>query len=123
MNEILYCIEDHWGNIIAKDMTMDVAMVLARALFDTHFNEECIAYTIKRQKENIEINTTLYAISQKSKSSDKVYYRDFKDCGWKEDIDESCLSSKKQFVEEMGENNWKGNYKIISFDLVANELE
>lgn len=123
MNEILYCIEDQWGNVIAKDLKMDVAMILARALFDTYFGEEDIAYTICRQKENIEINTTLYAISQKSESSDKVYYRDFKNCGWKEELDESCLYSNKQFVEELGENNWKGNYKIISFDLVAKEIE
>ena len=26
---------------------------------------------------------------------------------------------KKQFVKEIGENNWKGNYKIINFNLIA----
>lgn len=34
MGEILYCIEDENGNVIAKDMNMDTAMILARALFD-----------------------------------------------------------------------------------------
>lgn len=51
MGEILYCIEDENGNIIAKDMNMDTAMILARALFDNYYNEDDIAFTIKRQKE------------------------------------------------------------------------
>lgn len=54
MNEILYCIEDERGNVLAKDMNMDTAMILARALFNTYFNEEDIAYTVKRQKETME---------------------------------------------------------------------
>ena len=56
MNEILYCIEDERGNVIARDMTMDIAMILARALFDNYYNEEELAYTIKRQKEKGKIN-------------------------------------------------------------------
>lgn len=51
MNEILYCIEDNWGNTIARDMNMDNAMIFVRALFDNYFNEEDIAYTVKRQTE------------------------------------------------------------------------
>lgn len=51
MGEILYCIEDENGNVIAKDMNMDTAMILARALFDNYYNEDDIAFTIKRQKE------------------------------------------------------------------------
>lgn len=51
MNEILYCIEDDQGNIIARDMNMDNAMIFVRALFDNYFNEEDIAYTVKRQTE------------------------------------------------------------------------
>lgn len=51
MNEILYYIEDKYGNVIARDMAMDVAMILARALFDHYYNEDDIAFTIKRQKE------------------------------------------------------------------------
>lgn len=49
MNEILYCVEDDRGNVVAKDMNMDNAMTFIRALFDKYFNEEDIAYTIKKQ--------------------------------------------------------------------------
>lgn len=49
MNEILYCVEDNQGNVIARDMNMDNAMIFVRALFDNYFNEEHIAYTVKRQ--------------------------------------------------------------------------
>lgn len=52
MNEVLYCIEDERSNVIARDMTMDVAMILTRALFNNYYNEEELTYTIKRQKEN-----------------------------------------------------------------------
>lgn len=69
------------------------------------------------------MSTIFYALCQKSESSGKIYYRDFNNCTWKESIDENCLSSKKQFVEELGENTWKGNYKIISFDLVIRKIE
>jgi hypothetical protein len=55
MNEILYCIENEYGSVIAKDLNIDNAMIFVRALFDTYFNEEDIAYTIKRQKENSEV--------------------------------------------------------------------
>ena len=57
MNEILYYIEDERGNILAKDMNMDTAMILLRALFD-HYNEDELTYTLKRQKENIGIATS-----------------------------------------------------------------
>ena len=50
MNGIWYCIEDKWGTIIARDMNIETAMILARALFDRYYNEDDIAYTIKRQK-------------------------------------------------------------------------
>lgn len=55
MNETLYCIENQYGSIIAKDLNMDNAMIFVRALFDTYFNEDDISYTIIRQKENKEI--------------------------------------------------------------------
>lgn len=55
MNEILYCVENEYGSVIAKDLNMDNAMIFVRALFNTYFNEEDIAYTIKRQKENSEV--------------------------------------------------------------------
>ena len=58
MNEILYCIEDKRGNILAKDMNMDTAMVLLRALFDHYYNEDELTYTLKRQKENIGVETS-----------------------------------------------------------------
>ena len=58
MNEILYCIEDERGNILAKDMNMDTAMILLRALFDHYYNEHELAYTLKRQNENIGIETS-----------------------------------------------------------------
>ena len=49
MNEILYCVEDNWGNVIARDMNMDNAMILVRAMFYHYYNEEIISYTVKRQ--------------------------------------------------------------------------
>ena len=55
MNEILYCIENEYGSVIAKDLNIDNAMIFVRALFDTYYNEEDIAYTIKRQKEDCEV--------------------------------------------------------------------
>ena len=51
MNEILYCIEDKYGSVVARDLNTDNAMLFTRALFDARFNEEDIAYTITRQKE------------------------------------------------------------------------
>ena len=50
MNEVLYYIEDGKGNVIAKDMTMDVATILVIALFEHYYSEDDIAFTIKRQK-------------------------------------------------------------------------
>lgn len=58
MNEILYCIEDERGNILAKDMNIDTAIVLLRALFDHYYNEDELTYTLKRQKENIDVETS-----------------------------------------------------------------
>lgn len=55
MEEILYCVKNSWGTIIARDMTIDVALTLTRALFDTYFNEDGIEYTIKRQECEKEI--------------------------------------------------------------------
>ena len=55
MGEILYCVKNSWGTIIARDMTIDVALTLTRALFDTYFNEDGIEYTIKRQEAEKEI--------------------------------------------------------------------
>lgn len=69
------------------------------------------------------MSTVFYALCQKSKASGKVYFRDFNNRVWRESIDENCLSSKKLFVEELGDKNWKGNYKILSFDLVARSTD
>lgn len=52
MNEHLYCVENEYGSIIARDMNLDNAMIFVRALFETYYNEEDPAFTIKRQKEN-----------------------------------------------------------------------
>lgn len=52
MNETLYCVENQYGSVIAKDLNMDNAMIFVRALFNAYFSEEDIAYTIIRQKEN-----------------------------------------------------------------------
>lgn len=57
MNEILYCIENQYGTVIAKDMTIDVVMILARALFDNYFGEEDIAFTIKKQETEAKVVT------------------------------------------------------------------
>lgn len=52
MGEILYCVEDQYGNVIAKDLNMDNAMIFVRALFNQYYAEEGIAYTVRRQKED-----------------------------------------------------------------------
>ena len=51
MGEILYSVENQYGSVIAKDLNMDNAIIFVRALFDTYYGEEDIAYTITRQKE------------------------------------------------------------------------
>lgn len=51
MHEILYCVENQYGSVIAKDLNMDNAMIFVRALFDAHFSEEDIAYTVVKQKD------------------------------------------------------------------------
>lgn len=54
MDEVLYCIENQYGSVIAKDLNMDNAIIFVRALFDTYFGEDDIAYTIARQKKDKE---------------------------------------------------------------------
>lgn len=54
MSEILYCVENQYGSVIANNLNMDNAMIFVRALLDHYYGEEDIAYTIKRQKENRE---------------------------------------------------------------------
>ena len=50
MNETLYCVKNQYDNIIARDLNLDNAMILVRALFETYYNEEDISYNIERQK-------------------------------------------------------------------------
>lgn len=57
MGEILYCVEDQYGTVIAKDMNMDNVMIFVRALFDRYYGEEDISYTVVRQKESDTENT------------------------------------------------------------------
>lgn len=59
----------------------------------------------------------LYGLKQKSKSSNKTYYRDFRNFNWVENINENCLLSEKWLVEEIGEENWKGNYELVTLEL------
>lgn len=54
MNEILYCVENQYGSVIAKDMNIDNAIIFVRALFITYLNDDDITYTIVRQKESKE---------------------------------------------------------------------
>jgi hypothetical protein len=51
MEQYLYSILDEYGNVTAKDMTLDVAMVLLRALFMEYFNEPTIGYQMVRQEK------------------------------------------------------------------------
>lgn len=55
MNEHLYCVENEYGSIIARDMNLDNAMIFVRALFETYFNEDDPAFTIKRQMKDCEV--------------------------------------------------------------------
>lgn len=36
MNEILYCVENQYGSVIARDLNLDNAMIFVRALFDRY---------------------------------------------------------------------------------------
>lgn len=51
MKEFLYCIENQYGTVIARDLNMDNAMIFVRALFDHYYGEDDIEFTIKRQNE------------------------------------------------------------------------
>jgi len=55
MGEILYCVENQYSSVIAKDLNMDNAMIFVRALFDHYFDEEDIAFTVRRQNEDKEV--------------------------------------------------------------------
>ena len=37
--------------VVITDLNLDNAMIFVRALFETYFNDEDIAYEIERQKE------------------------------------------------------------------------
>ena len=52
MDEILYSIidtNDGPEKVIAKDMTLDNATILLKALFNEYFREQGLSYTIVRQ--------------------------------------------------------------------------
>lgn len=49
MDETLYCVENQYGSVIARDLNIGNAMIFVRALF-THFGED-VSYTITRQEE------------------------------------------------------------------------
>jgi hypothetical protein len=52
MEEILYSvidINDGPEKVVAKDMTLDNATILLKALFNEYFEEQGLAYTIIRQ--------------------------------------------------------------------------
>ena len=53
MNETLYCVKNEYGSVIAKDLNLDNAMIFVRALFDAHFGEEDLSYSIDRQKADL----------------------------------------------------------------------
>lgn len=55
MNEIMYCVENQYGSVIAKNLNMDNAMIFVRALFDHYFGEEDIAFTVRRQNEDKDV--------------------------------------------------------------------
>ena len=63
MNEILYYIEDERGNILAKDMNMDTAMILLRALFDHYYNEDELSF-ISGTNLALNINTARNSINE-----------------------------------------------------------
>lgn len=59
MNEILYCVVDQYGTVIARDLNMDNAMIFVRALFDRYYSEDNIEFTIKKQNEAEAVVNTL----------------------------------------------------------------
>lgn len=61
MEEVLYSVidtNDRPEKVIAKDMTLDNATILLKALFNEYFREPGISYTIVRQfpDEAVDVN-------------------------------------------------------------------
>ena len=54
MNDILYCVVDQEGSIIAKDMNLNNVLLFIRALFETYCMSDNVSYTIKQQDERKE---------------------------------------------------------------------
>lgn len=50
MEQYLYSVWDDHDNVIAKDMTLEVAMTLVQGLFDKYYAEPDVYYGIKRQE-------------------------------------------------------------------------
>ena len=73
MNEILYCVENQYGSVIARDLNMDNAMIFVRALFEAYLNEDDISYTIVRQKE-LKEQRMEYRILKKKNTFNWVQY-------------------------------------------------
>ena len=73
MNEILYCVENQYGSVIARDLNMDNAMIFVRALFDRYQREDDISYTIVRQKE-LKEQRMEYRILKKKNTFNWVQY-------------------------------------------------
>ena len=73
MNEILYCVENQYGSVIARDLNLDNAMIFVRALFDRYQREDDISYTIVRQKE-LKEQYMKYRILKKKNTLSRIQY-------------------------------------------------
>ena len=73
MNEILYCVENQYGSVIARDLNIDNAMIFVRALFDRYQREDGISYTIVRQKE-LKEQLMKYRVLKKKNTLSRIKY-------------------------------------------------
>ena len=73
MNEILYCVENQYGSVIARDLNIDNAMIFVRALFDRYQREDDISYTIVRQKE-LKEQLMKYRVLKKKNTLSRIKY-------------------------------------------------
>ena len=62
----------------------------------------------------------LYGIKQTSSKSGKIYYRNFRDYTWTDEINEKCLLAEKWLVEEI-RDNLNGYSEIVTFSLKEKE--
>lgn len=53
MNERTYTVEIGVGDIVAEKMSLECAMILTKALFETYYEEDCLNISIRQHINKI----------------------------------------------------------------------